>query len=234
MFQLTSSLSHIDLPSLTYSTKLTSKNLTDTDSLSIKSISTFSSPSSSLFWRRRQNCCTNFYAILFTLFRRNEKRRKQKTPTLFARKSRLTQSVGGDFVYTNAYEVLLPTPRHSPNSIDKTSTDLYFLGSESLNITPPPLPQRNMSQSSDSITPQPRPDIGRCSSEPPMTSPTPPPLSPSDSGIISKWPEKYRKTLFTNSNFEPLLEEDLLQGLSHNYLNSLIVARFERTFYYVG
>ena len=185
--QLSSSISQTDLHSLTFSSKLTSKHMTESsfDNLSIKSVSTFSSAASPLFWRRRQNCCTNFYAILFTIFRRHENRR-QKRKMSFARKSRLTQSVGGDFVYTNAYEVLLPStsPRHTtPNSVDKTSTDLYFLGSESLHMTPPPLPLRNNSASSDSITPQPRPDIGRCSSEPPLTTPTPPPLSPGTSTL---------------------------------------------------
>ena len=182
---------------------MTSKNLTDsTDLLSIKTVSTISSISSRLYWRRRQNCCTNFYAILWTIFRRNERKNKRRNQNS---KVKLTQSVGGDFVYTNAYEVLLPTPRHSPNSVDKMSNDklsndLYFLRSESLNLSPPPpLPQRNLSQSPDSISPQPRPDIG-------LASPSPPPCSQGDTGsVLSK---KFRKTVFTNSHFEPLLEED--------------------------
>ena len=170
-----------------------------TDLLSIKTVSTISSLSSKLYWRRRQNCCTNFYAILWTIFRRNEmKRRNSKLKS--SQRLRLTQSVGGDFIYTNAYEVLLPSPRNSPNSIGKMSNDLYFLRSESLNLSPPPpLPQRNFSQSSDSISPQPRPDIGTF-----LASPSPPPKSPSQS-VLSK---KFRKTVFTNSHFEPLLEED--------------------------
>jgi hypothetical protein len=182
---------------------MTSKNLTDsTDLLSIKTVSTISSLSSRLYWRRRQNCCTNFYAILWTIFRRNERKNKRRNQNS---KVKLTQSVGGDFVYTNAYEVLLPTPRHSPNSVDKMSNDkmsndLYFLRSESLNLSPPPpLPQRNLSQSPDSISPQPRPDIG-------LASPSPPPCSQGDTGsVLSK---KFRKTVFTNSHFEPLLEEE--------------------------
>jgi hypothetical protein len=49
----------VDLPSLTFSTKSS-----HSDRLSIKTLSTISSASSRLYWRRRQACCTNFYAIL--------------------------------------------------------------------------------------------------------------------------------------------------------------------------
>jgi len=97
--------------------------------------------------------------VLWHQLKKNKRRRRSENTgeTKGGRKHRLTKSGHADFVYSNAYEVIQPTPRSSPNMEEKTSLDLYFLGSESLPTTPPPLPLRNISQSSDSITPQPKP-----------------------------------------------------------------------------
>ena len=261
LFQLTSTLSDTDLPSLTFSSTpsptrtpmpTSTKSFTDhTDTFSIKTLSTVSSASSKMYWRRRQNCCTNFYIIVMTMLRRHARRRRMKhtSSTDLAPKSRLTQSVGGDFVYTNAYEVILPTPRGSPTSLSGRRSDTYIVRSESL--PPPPLPQRNSPQSSDSITPQPRPDIGisrlnspeegfrPVNSTTPTGTPTklppnfsrsstpsrkqrpesrasPSPSPSSDSILVSKWPDKYRHALFSNSHFEPLIEEDDVQNNSNS------------------
>lgn len=182
---------------------MTDDHSDDDDTFSIKTLSTISSVSSKLYWRRRQNCCTNFYVILFNRIQHHARRHRRTTQsrnssTDVAPKSRLTRSVGNDFVYSNAYEEVLLTTTQN----EEKNSEIYFPRSESLHISPPPLPQRNFSQSSDSITPQPRPDIGmsrlnspdaesrpntsvsRTPTSPIPTPPTPPQSPPLDQGSL--------------------------------------------------
>ena len=96
--------------------------------------------SRSPFWRRRSNCFSNFYSVLYYLIRKRrdiqKRRQDMSSMSVTSNGARGGHHRASDFIYASPYEF-----------IDKTNdSEIYIPMSVSLRmtpLTPPPLPQRN-------------------------------------------------------------------------------------------
>ncbi len=132
----------------------------------------------SLYWRRRSNCFTNFYAILYHLLRKKRQIRKRRlhlklqdgitSGSISPTSNWRGHHRASDFIYASPYE--LPENLHSNNTntvivvggATENISEVYAPASMSVRMTPPPLPQRNRYTPSPKATPSPTtPPISR-------------------------------------------------------------------------
>lgn len=96
----------------------------------------------STYWRRRSNCFTNFYSLLFYLLRKRREIKKRRSRYLQSSMSVTSNNRGhhhaSDFIYASPYELI---EKHADPNYG--NSDIYVPASVSIRMTPPPLPQRN-------------------------------------------------------------------------------------------
>lgn len=96
------------------------------------------------YWRRRSNCFTNFYTLLFYLIRKRREihqRRRDLQSSMSITSAYAGDGLRGhhhasDFIYASPYELI-------DKNNNNADSEIYIPASVSLRMTPPPLPQRN-------------------------------------------------------------------------------------------